>query len=334
MDRSGNIYVVDSGNHTIRRITRSGTVTTFAGLAGTFGDANGSGGAARFFGPQGLAVDSIGNVYVADSGNSAIRKITPAGVVSLYAGVSRLAGAVDGPALSARFWGPARLAVDASGNIYVSDAENQTIRKISSSGMVSTLAGSPGSLGSVDGLGSAARFSRPQGIAVDSNGIVYVADYANHSIRRISTSGVVTTLAGNLTGPRGHVDAVAGTLENTWQPVALTRSTPAKTLDVAWRTTRDPRPRALTPRRFLMPFAQPGARDLAPRPITEIAGADWHVGRALFSGQAACATCHQLRGEEQRVGPELGSLVHRDYASVLADLADPKELFAVAVCVV
>jgi sugar lactone lactonase YvrE len=204
---SGNVYVVDSGNHTIRKITPAGVVSTFAGLAGTYGDANGPGSTARFFGPQGLTVDNNGNVYVADSGNSAIRKITPAGVVSLYAGVSRLAGAVDGPALSARFWGPARLVADAAGNIYVSDMENQLIRKISNTGIVSTLAGSAGSLGNVDGTGSAARFNRPQGIAVDANGFVYVADYSNHAIRRVSPTGVVTTLAGNLTGPRGHIDA-------------------------------------------------------------------------------------------------------------------------------
>ncbi|MBL9189942.1 MAG: hypothetical protein JNK23_20850 [Opitutaceae bacterium] len=116
---------------------------------------------------------------------------------------------------------------------------------------------------------------------------------------------------------------VTGPTENAWLPVALVVTTPATTLDVAWHTARDARPRALGTRRFLMPFARPGTRDLAPRPIAEIAGADWHAGRALFNGKAACATCHELRGEGKRVGPELGNLVHRDYASVLADIADP-----------
>ncbi len=125
---------------------------------------------------------------------------------------------------------------------------------------------------------------------------------------------------------RGENEAsltVAGTKENAWTRIALTVATPARRLDVSWSTARDPRPRALGTKRFLLPFARPGAADLAPRPIPEIAGADWLAGRALFNGKAACATCHELRGEGKRVGPELGNLVHRDYASVLADIADP-----------
>jgi putative heme-binding domain-containing protein len=116
---------------------------------------------------------------------------------------------------------------------------------------------------------------------------------------------------------------LAGPQENQWLPVTLAVATPASTLDVSWHTSRDARPRALGTKRFLVPFAQPGARDLAPRAIPEIEGADWHAGRTLFNGKAACATCHELRGEGKRVGPELGNLVHRDYASVLLDIAEP-----------
>lgn len=116
---------------------------------------------------------------------------------------------------------------------------------------------------------------------------------------------------------------VAGPRAEQWLALTLTLATPARTLDVSWHTTRDPRARALGTRRFLLPFARPGARDLAPRDIPEIAGGDWSAGRAVFNGKAACATCHQLRGEGKRVGPELGNLIHRDYASVLADIADP-----------
>ncbi len=125
------------------------------------------------------------------------------------------------------------------------------------------------------------------------------------------------------TGEREVSLTVAGPRENLWQAIVLTVATPATVLDVSYRTARDPRPRALGTKRFLVPFAQPGARDLAPRPIPEIAGADWHAGRALFNGKAACATCHELRGEGKRVGPELGDLVHRDDASVLLDIAEP-----------
>ena len=108
-----------------------------------------------------------------------------------------------------------------------------------------------------------------------------------------------------------------------WHALTLTVMTPVRSLDVSYHTTQDSRPRALSPRRFLMPFAKPGAHDLVPREIAEIAGGDWQAGRALFNGKATCATCHELRGEGKRVGPDLGNLIHRDYASVLLDIADP-----------
>jgi putative heme-binding domain-containing protein len=111
--------------------------------------------------------------------------------------------------------------------------------------------------------------------------------------------------------------------ENAWQPFTLTLATPATRLDVGYRTRRDDRVRAPGIARFVLPFARPGATDLAPRVLPELAGADWHAGRALFNGKAACATCHELRGEGKAVGPDLSNLVHRDYASVLADIVDP-----------
>jgi putative heme-binding domain-containing protein len=116
---------------------------------------------------------------------------------------------------------------------------------------------------------------------------------------------------------------VAGSRQNQWSAFTLTVATPAKSLDVSFFTTRDPRPRALPLRRFLMPFAKPGPPDDLTRTIPEIAGGNWEAGRALFKGKATCATCHQLRGDGVRVGPELSNLMHRDYASVLKDIADP-----------
>ncbi len=197
VDSAGNIYVADTVNDEIRKIAPSGVVTTLAGSAGYPGSSNGTGSAARFAGPYGVAVDSAGNVYVADSGNDEIRKITPSGVVTTLAGSASLTGSSDGTGTAARFHNPGAVAVDSAGNVYVADYKNQEIRKITPSGVVTTLAGSAGQAGSSDGAGSAARFCYPTGIAVDSVGNVYVADWGDGVIREITPSGVVTTLAGS-----------------------------------------------------------------------------------------------------------------------------------------
>ena len=183
VDAAGNVYVADRVNHTIRKITPAGAVSTLAGLAGTFGSADGTGSAARFNNPGGVAVDAAGNVYVGDFNNSSIRKITPAGVVSTLAGLSGIFGSVDGTGSAARFNGPFGVAVDAAGNVYVADNGNATIRKITPAGVVSTLAGLAGSTGSTDGTGGAARFNDPFGVAVDAADNLYVADTVNNTIR-------------------------------------------------------------------------------------------------------------------------------------------------------
>ena len=128
---------------------------------------------------------------MADTDNNTIRKITPAGVVSTLAGLAGNFGSADGTGSDARFYDPSSVAVDSAGNVYVADSGNDTIRKITPSGVVSTLAGLAGSSGSVDGTGSDARFSSPRGVAVDSAGSVYVADLGNHTIRKITPAGVV-----------------------------------------------------------------------------------------------------------------------------------------------
>jgi hypothetical protein len=208
VDGAGNVLVADYWNDTIRKVTPSGVVTTLAGSAGLSGSADGTGAAARFFLPVGVAVDGTGNVFVAD-GNNTIRKITPTGVVATLAGSAGLSGSADGTGAAARFCRPSGLAVDGVGNVFVADNENNTIRKVTPSGVVTTLAGSAGLSGSADGTGAAASFSWPQGVAVDGAGNVFVADSQNNAIRKISTSGVVTTIvgvasgmsAGNLPGP-------------------------------------------------------------------------------------------------------------------------------------
>lgn len=196
VDSSANLYVADTNNNKIRKITSTGVVTTLAG-SGNIGATDGSGTAASFNFPRGIAVDSTGNVYVADTNNFKIRKITPTGVVSTFAG-SGITGSTDGTNTNASFGTVYGIAVDADGNIYVADTNKFKIRKITSSGVVSTFAGSGIGGSVVDGTGTAASFSSPSGVAVDSSGSnIYVSDTNARKIRKITSSGVVTTFAGS-----------------------------------------------------------------------------------------------------------------------------------------
>src|SRR3569833_2399996 len=169
-------------------------VTTLAGTAGQNGSADGTGAAALFNGPRGIAVDASGTIYVADTFNHTIRKITSDGSVSTFAGVAGQSGSADGTGAGARFNYPAGLAIDSSGNLYVADSSNNTLRKISSSGTVTTLAGNPASSGFADGTGTAATFYQPVGVAVDSAGNVYVADSGNSALRKVTPSGTDSTV--------------------------------------------------------------------------------------------------------------------------------------------
>ncbi len=157
VDAAGNVYVSDG--HAIRKISVDGAVTTVAGRVGEYGDRDGPGAGARFNSPQGLAADSAGNVFIADRDNQTIRKISPDGAVSTLAGVAGSAGASDGKGPKARFSRPSGIAVDASGNVFVSDTRNFTIREISPAGVVRTLAGHPDPRGSNQG-GSCGRAGR------------------------------------------------------------------------------------------------------------------------------------------------------------------------------
>ncbi len=197
-DASGNVYVVDYGNDTIRKITSAGVVSTLAGTAGVAGSADGTGAAASFTGPGGLATDSAGNIYVAETENNLIRKITPTGVVTTLAGAPGTSndGSDDGTGAAASFKGPGAPVVDSAGNVYVTDGGNNTIRKITPAGEVTTFAGTAGSQGSADGTGASASFNAPSGLAIDGSGNLYVTDSGNHTIRKITPEGVVTTLAG------------------------------------------------------------------------------------------------------------------------------------------
>ncbi|MBX3226329.1 MAG: hypothetical protein KIT84_42900 [Labilithrix sp.] len=251
VDGDGNVYVSEWGNRVIRKITPGGQVTTLAG-DGTAGSADGDGKTARFRSPAGLAVDAAGNVYVADHEDHTIRKVTPAGEVSVFAGRHGTPGSADGAATAARFRYPSDVTIDANGDLYVTDngnhtvrrikpngatstiagkagedgatdgtvdarfgwpcglvtsgtdiyvvEEQATVRKITSEGVVSTLAGLAGEEDDDDGTGADARFKSLCGVTVASNGVLYVADTYNHRIRRVTTEGVVTTLAGSSRG--------------------------------------------------------------------------------------------------------------------------------------
>jgi sugar lactone lactonase YvrE len=235
IDATGTILVADTNNNAIRKVTPDGVVTTVAGGMAQKGDVDGTGVDARFSEPSAVATDTNGNLYVADSGNATIRKVTPAGVVTqaLPAGlavytqtlardsngnfyvpernailkvtssgvVTTIAGEVaqagyrDGTGSAAVFDAPTGITVDGSGNLYVVDTGNFVIRKVTPSGVVTTFAGSPFSRGTADGTGTAAQFTSPGVVVIDSNGALYLTD--GNAIREISPSAAVTTLAGS-----------------------------------------------------------------------------------------------------------------------------------------
>jgi serine/threonine-protein kinase len=231
VDSVADIYVADAGNNAIRLITPAGAVTTIAGVSeglaqpvGVAAETGGSlyvsntGGILKFAPPPertvstlasldgfdgaGIAIDSGGDVFIADSYHNQIKKVTPEGTVSVFAG-SGQAGSNDGTGTSASFNSPFGVAIDSSNNIYVADYGNNKIRKITPEAVVTTLAGS-GQAGSADGVGNSASFNSPAGVTVDNSGNIYVADRFNHKIRKITPAGVVSTLAGS--GQAGHSD--------------------------------------------------------------------------------------------------------------------------------
>lgn len=215
VDAAGNLYFADAFYNTIRvRNARTGIVTVLAGTAGTVGSLDAVGSAARFNNPYGIAVDAAGStVYVADSGNRTIRVIDVAtGQTATLAGSAGTVGSTDGSGSQASFQFPMGLALDAAGNIVVADADDNKIRLVSPSGVVTTLAGN-GAAGAVNGAALQASFNRPTNLASDAAGALYVADATDYEVRKVS-GGLVSTIAGN-----GKVPAIfnAGPLPSSLQ---------------------------------------------------------------------------------------------------------------------
>jgi sugar lactone lactonase YvrE len=196
IDATGSIYVADTGNHTIRKITSDRVVTTIAGFPGSQGSADGTGDYARFRFPGGVAVDDGGNLFVTDTRNHTIRKITPAAVVTTFAGSPGLAGQQNGFGSAASFSSPRGITIASSGIMYVADTGSHVIRGITPDRNVTRLAGFFGAGAHWDGTGSTARFASPEGVAVDAAGNVYVADTQNFLIRKVTPEGVTSTLGG------------------------------------------------------------------------------------------------------------------------------------------
>lgn len=220
VDSSGNVYVAEYGNNDIRKITPSGVVTLFAGSSvggsASHGTANGTGSAASFWNPTGIAIDSAGNLYVADESNNEIRMITPAGVVSLFAGSPTGAtGSANGTGSAATFNAPNGIAIDAAGNLWVTDSINNVIRKITTPGAVVTTPYGSGTAGRNNAVGTAATFNDPTAIAVDPvSGNLFVADRMNNEIREINVStNAVSLFAGSSSGALGSSNTGTGTFD-------------------------------------------------------------------------------------------------------------------------
>ncbi len=234
VDSKGNLYVAESGNNCIRKITPEGTVTTFVG--GTKGYADGDLADAQFNNPFGLAIDAEDNLYVTDRGNHRIRKVTPTGTVTTIAGRGG-ASAEDGDALTqATFNNPAGIAIDKDGNLIITEAGGNRVRKVDlTASTVSLVAGdnsaAAGEEGSKDGDPLLARFTMPIGVACDQYGEIYVADFNKHNVRRISPENIVFTLAGKSGG--SFVDNTLGTAAFFKQPANLAYDTKNRCLYVA-----------------------------------------------------------------------------------------------------
>jgi sugar lactone lactonase YvrE len=217
VDGQGNTYIATSQDHRVRRVSSGGTISTFAGTgqAGFSGD-GGPATSARLYAPEGVAVDGQGNVYIADRFNFRVRKVSPGGTITTFAGGGKPGVFGDGgPATSATLRNPSAVALDGKGNVYIADRDNMRVRKVSSGGKITTIAGTGVQGFSGDGgPATSAQLRFPDGVAIDEQGNVYIADSQNHRVRKVSPGGTITTFAG--TGacglPRDNGPATSSTV--------------------------------------------------------------------------------------------------------------------------
>ncbi len=202
VDNSGNVFIADA-NYRIRKVSSDGMITTAvgSGVDGHSGD-GGSATDALIYAPRGIAVDNDGNLYIAETGNNCIRKVTAAGIISTIAGVAGKStfgySGDGGPATAAQLYHPMSVAVDGGGNVYILDSRSERVRKVTPAGIISTIAGTGDYGYSGDGgPATAAQIGTPSGIAIDGNGNIYVADVRNTNIRKITPAGIISTIAGN-----------------------------------------------------------------------------------------------------------------------------------------
>jgi sugar lactone lactonase YvrE len=216
VDRAGNVYIADSLNNRVRRVSPNGTITTYAGSNSTSLGDGGPATSARLHSPTGLAIDRQGNLYIAEYNGARVRRVSPVGTITTVAGTGLRGNSGDGgPATSARLYFPRALAVDEQGNLYISDWELSTVRRVSRDGAITTVAGTgrPGFSG--DGRpATRAQLKYPEGLAVDRAGNLYIVDSGNGRVRKVSRAGTITTIAGGGTSLGSGIRAKSARLSN------------------------------------------------------------------------------------------------------------------------
>jgi len=212
VDAAGNLFIAELNNNRIRKVDTAGIITTVAGDGtAAYGGDNGAATAAQLFVPLGVAVDAAGNLFIAGTGSQRIRKVDTAGIITTVAGDGTAGFSGDGSAAtSAQLNAPVGVAVDAAGNLFIVDKDNQRIRKVDTAGVITTIAGdgTQGSSGD-GGLATAAQLNDPNGVAVDAAGNLFIADYRNERIRKVDTAGIITTIAGDGTSGFSGDDGAA-----------------------------------------------------------------------------------------------------------------------------